>query len=336
MTTLALIERKADVKPITRKWRVMMDRLAPYQLLTIGLTEPVEVLKWDPQHIHADFLAIHTYHPLRVPNEIYWYAKYSGKPWMIGETGEPADDDSVSYEVQRQFMVESFDRTVDCGGLGYGWWEFQEVPIEKFEGAYTGLLNHNGTVECPNGYKMQHSGLKPAAFQVQSLSIDSVPDRGCPCWPNYQNQLGYKNYRIDGVVLNDDTDAPIEGATVRAWNEEWAIGITTFTDEAGRYSLYSNDSLRHIWASAPGFWTVKSHRDFPTFYSPCGKSAPPHEQLPARHLVYEDISYRPFLAADSIPDSIPGRQFLFDFDPDAFDDAAYCFEQPAIRLEPTE
>ncbi|MFW5658425.1 MAG: hypothetical protein ACOCZ8_00440, partial [Bacteroidota bacterium] len=192
-------ESKADVAHITRKWRVMMDRLAPHQLLTIGLSEPIEVLVWDPAVMHVDFLAFHTYHPLRVPNEIYWYAKHSGKPWMIGETGLPADGDSVSYEEQRQFMVESFDRTVDCGGLGYGWWEFQDVPLSYFEGAYTGILNREGTLACPNGYVMQNTGLKPVAMQAAQLRLEDVPERGCPCWTNYQNQLGYQNYRISGV-----------------------------------------------------------------------------------------------------------------------------------------
>ena len=61
---------------------------------------------------------------------------------MIGETALPADNDSVSYEHQRQFMIDAFRYTVDCGGCGFGWWDFQESVNTHFEAQYSGLLNH--------------------------------------------------------------------------------------------------------------------------------------------------------------------------------------------------
>jgi hypothetical protein len=70
---------------------------------------------------------MHTYHPLRVPNEIYWYSKNVNKPWMIGETSLPADNDSISYSDQTQFLKEAYLRTKNCGGSGFGWWAFQDV-----------------------------------------------------------------------------------------------------------------------------------------------------------------------------------------------------------------
>ena len=106
----------------------MVRRNAPHQLFTIGLAEPIEVFEWDPPTIPVDFVEMHTYHPLRVQSEMWWYSHYCGKPWMVGETGLPADDDSVSYGAQMAFMFWTYRYAKINGACGYGWWSFRTAP----------------------------------------------------------------------------------------------------------------------------------------------------------------------------------------------------------------
>ena len=74
------VRKKKNALKIVKNWSNLMKRHAPYQLFTIGFAEPIEVFQWDPYLLPVDFVQFHTYHPLRVPNEIYWYSKYIGKP----------------------------------------------------------------------------------------------------------------------------------------------------------------------------------------------------------------------------------------------------------------
>src|SRR6056297_15688 len=100
------IQRKADKKNViglVDSWRDLMESEAPKQLFTLGLSEPIEVFRWDPSLLDVDFISFHTYHPTRSLSEIYWYSNYGDKPWMVGETGLQADGDSISYKDQVLF-----------------------------------------------------------------------------------------------------------------------------------------------------------------------------------------------------------------------------------------
>lgn len=105
-----------------------------------------EVLEWDPNLMSVDFLSFHPYEyePNQVLSEIYWYGKYVKIPWMIGETGVPADDDSVKYNIQTLFAEKTLLQTFNCGGLGYSWWQFKDVQWLDFHQDYLGVINQNG------------------------------------------------------------------------------------------------------------------------------------------------------------------------------------------------
>lgn len=323
-------QTKQDVARITRTWRLLRDVHAPRQLITVGTTEPIEVFRWDPRFIHADFLAMHTYHPLRVPNELYWYHHHAGMPYMIGETALPADNDSLTYAAQRQFVRDSYRRALECGSIGYAWWEFQEVDIGYYEGNYTGLLRPGPGLVAPNGYRLEGVTLKPAALEFRDLSTRVKPAAPCTCHVNYYNLLGYRNYVVEGRVLEKATGEPIVGAVVRGWNESWAVGQNTFTRPDGRFTLFSNDRIAHFELSAPGYSRLKF--DYSPGYRPRSTTTPPEENLPERDLEYAQIDYRRFNRADSLPDTAQ-VQALFDFAPAAFDSAAYRAEFPTLLLE---
>lgn len=242
---------KTETYRIVDGWRDMMDRHAPHQLFTIAFSEPIEVFEWDPSLLPVDFVEMHTYHPMRVANEMYWYGHYCGKPWMVGETSLPADGDSVDYEWQCRFMRQSYLAAIANGAAGYGWWEFGDCPPGvNFEAQYSGLT-HN-TAE-------QVRTLKPAAHVVRTLPPPPPIHQLSPAPPsNYCNMTGYRNIAIQGHVRDKKSGKGIDGAVVRGWNEDWSVGVNTFTDSNGCFVLYSNDRCVHFEISAPGY----SHQKF--------------------------------------------------------------------------
>jgi len=330
-------ETKADAIAVTELWRRMQRRYAPHQLITAGLTEPIEVFRWDPSLLDLDFLAIHTYNPLRYPNEVYWYHKYGGLPFMMAETALPADNDSVSYTEQRHYLVESFRRLRECGGIGYGWWAFQEVPAEgaiHFEYAYTGLLGRTGSLPTPSGYVMQQTSLKPVAPDFQTLMDRVEPMAPCTCAVNYPNMMGFENYVIEGQVVDAQTQQPIEGAVIRGWNEWFSVGQNTFTDSLGRFKLYTNDRAVHFNIGAPGYALVRREK-VDLAYSPTRPGVPPEADLPERMREYRDIDYHRYLATDTAglsPTPEPTTTALFQVDTALVSRAAYRTELPRVEL----
>ncbi len=267
--------RKDGAVSVVAGWRKMVREHAPHQLFTVALSEPIEVFRWDPSLLPVDFLEIHTYHPLRVQSEMWWYSHYTGKPWMIGETGLPADNRSVGYDDQVRFMRETYDYARDLGAIGYGWWEFTDYPDGvNFEAQYTGLRDIHGQ-------------RKPAAALVALL--DSGYTASAPEFPsNYYNMLAYRNVAVTGTVT-DRKGRPIEGAVVRGWNEWWGIGMNTYTDAEGRFRLVSNDICVHFEVSAPGFSRLKFDRSV-TF--------PEGTELPDREREYQQMTLTGWGPAD--------------------------------------
>lgn len=252
---------------IVLAWRNMVRRNAPHQLFTVGMAEPIEVFEWDPSTLAVDFIEMHTYHPLRVQSEMWWYSHYCGKPWMVGETGLPADGDTVPYPCQGQFMYDTYQYAKLMGVAGYGWWDFQDCPKgDHFEARHTGLRDSNG-----------HR--KPAVDMVSYLdSFGGVEVE--PYMPsNYYNMLAYDNLAATGRVV-DRHGRPIAGAVIRGWNDDWSIGMNTFTDIAGRFRLVSNDICTHFEISAPGCTKVKFDKRLPY---------PEGLQLPDRLREYQQI-----------------------------------------------
>ena len=297
---------KREAYHIVNGWHRLMQKNAPHQLFTIGFAEPLEVFEWDPSLLPVDFLAFHTYHPLRVPNEIYWYSTYVGKPWMLGETALPADNDSISYDDQRQFMREVYRYVRDCGGIGMGWWEYQEVPASSFEAQYTALLNHEGvTYTHEGGYEIIGT-VKPAANEIAEFASYQPQKK----WQaaNYYNMMGYQNYLIRGKVVDKFTGKPIEGAVVRGWNEYWNVGQNTFTDSLGCFTLYSNDLCVHFEISACGMTKLKFN-DRTIRFRPVNGYVET-DALPDQMLEYQQISYHPFLC-DTSSASKDHRIFIF-------------------------
>lgn len=289
------------------RWRRLMNQHAPHQLFTIGFSEPTEVFSWDPSLMPVDFVEVHTYHPLRVASEMWWYGHYIGKPWIIGETALPAENDSVPYEWQGIFLRETYQCAIDNGAAGYGWWEFMDFPMGRnFEHQYTGVFSHEGytalsrenrtgTTDVAVGAEPP-AGLWTTVMKGSPKPVASVfaelggMRRREPRRPdNYQNMMGYENFCAEGRVT-DEKGRPIEGAVIRAWNRDWSIAQNTFSMEDGTFRLYSNDLCLHFWVSAPGMSTERFDVAYDTDY-PLSDL----DTMPNRDLEYQMISYVPFL-----------------------------------------
>jgi len=309
---------KEDALSIVMNWEKMVRKNAPNHLFTIGFSEPIEVFEWDPSVLPVDFVQIHTYHPLRIPNEIWWYSHYVGKPWMIGETSLPSDNDSVSYDLQSRFVEEAYQYVIDCGGIGFGWWEFQDFlnPYMNFEANYSGLLNHDGVTVTKSGREVVGT-LKPAAYKFAGLH-ELKPNK--PVRPiNYFNMVGYENYVIKGKIICQDK--PVEGALIRGWNKPWRVGMNTYSDENGDFTLYSNDSCVHFEISAPGLTKVKFDRQGLKYHNVGGYD---YSDLRDVALEYQKISYFPFLKNDTT---------LFEFKSGMFDKVKFVTDMGAIELK---
>ena len=273
---------KIDAMRQVSEWRHWVRLNAPHQLFTVALSEPIEVFEWDPSMLPVDFVEMHTYHPLRVRSEMWWYSHYCGKPWMVGETGLPADNDSVPYQWQTQYMLETYRYARICDAIGYGWWEFQDCPEGvNFEAQYTGLRDSEGV-------------RKPAAHIPSLLGktcLGVMTERDVVPPVNYYNMLAYTNIRLSGVVVDEDND-PVEGAVVRGWNENWAVGMNTYTDSSGHFTLFSNDYNVHFEVSAPGMSREKFDRFDLKYRNVRGVDA---SNLPDRDREYQQIDYRQYM-----------------------------------------
>ena len=286
---------KMDAVRLASEWRHWVRTYAPHQLFTIATAEPIEVFEWDPSMLPTDFVEMHTYHPLRVYSEMLWYSRYCGKPWMVGETGLPADNDSVPWEWQEQFLHDMDVYAHVLGAIGFGWWEFQDHPDGvNFEAKYTGLRDSTGNA-------------KPAA-KVYTSSLFCYDSKLDDDWVpvNYYNMLAYSNIRLTGRIVDKATGKPVEGAVVRGWNDDWSVGMNTYTDNNGCFTLYSNDYNVHFEISAPGMSREKFDRRNVKYSNPQGIDT---KNLPDRDREYQQIDYRPYLNT-----SIPEMPFNMDFD----------------------
>lgn len=280
---------KVDAYNIVSTWRQMMCENAPNQLFTIAFSEPIEVFEWDPIMLPVDFVEMHTYNPLRVASEMYWYStNCTAKPWMVGEVSLPADNDSISYEEQRQFMVQVFAVARSMGAAGFGWWEYMDNPKEvNYEGQYTALINPK-------------KEMKPAAYQVATLINTPISKELANMPPNYYNMVGYNNIVLSGRVI-DNHKKPVCNALVRGWTKDW-IGMNTYTDADGRFMLYSNDFSVHFEVSAPYMQTIKFDRNNIkyTFADSADNIKWKSESFPDRYLEYQKIDYHRFLEGDTL------------------------------------
>lgn len=252
----SLERSKEQVYAAVKRWNAIIKNNAPDQLSTIGLEGIREVFEWDPNILDLDFLTFHPYEyePEQVRNEIYWYGKYVKKPWMLGETAIPADNDSVSYDSQRLFAEKTIKQTYDCGGIGYAWWQYKDVDWNSFHANYMGVVALRGQTKNRRN-ELVYGTVKPVASAMAAFNSNAKKDT-CKCMANYYNYSGHRSCRITGY-LKDKNGNPIEGGVILAWNEFWSHSYHTVSRADGSFELLGNFPFYHWMASATQYTMVR-------------------------------------------------------------------------------
>jgi len=250
--------QKEEVIAICKRWNTILKLYAPNQLFTIGLEGIREVFEWDPNILDVDFVSLHPYQyePEQVRNEMFWYGKYIKKPWMIGETAIPADNDSVSYEEQRKFAEITLKQARDCGAIGYSWWQYKDVDWHLFHANYMGMVSWKGYTKTKKPNITLTGTVKPLAREFQKYD-PSAPKGNCVCLPNYYNYTSNNEFRLRGKFVDDD-GKPIEGAVLLGWNEDWSHSYHTISKPDGSFELLSNYPYYHWMGSATMYTMIRA------------------------------------------------------------------------------
>ncbi|MES2138785.1 MAG: cellulase family glycosylhydrolase [Bacteroidota bacterium] len=250
-------DKKVVHKTMTR-WAAIAKKNAPNQLITIGLTGIREVFEWDPAILDVDFISIHPYEyePEQVRNEMYWYANYIKKPWIIGETAIPADNDSISYETQAQFAHKTLKQAYDCGAIGYSWWQYKDVEWHSYHANFMGVVNWKGETKTIKENIPVKGTVKPLVNEFKKFNPIAKKD-SCVCLSNYYNYSQHKDCRIIGVLL-DESEKPIQGGVILAWNQYWSHSYHTVTKPDGSFELLGDFPFYHWMASASSYSMIRA------------------------------------------------------------------------------
>jgi hypothetical protein len=248
---------KKEIYEVTKRWEKMCHRNAPRQLVTMGLEGIREVHAWDPATVNVDFVSFHPYEhePEQVRNEITWYNRFVKKPWIIGETAIPADDDSVKYETQKLFAEKTLAQAHNCGAWGYSWWQYKDVHWQKYHSSYMGMINWKGETHLPGDNLVVYGTVKPVAEVFQKYN-PSGPKGECLCLSNYYNYSDLHTCRIKGK-LTDNKNRPVEGGIILAWNQWWSHSYHTITKPDGSFELRGDFPFYHWIASANAYSMVR-------------------------------------------------------------------------------
>ncbi len=251
-----LEREKKDIYELVKRWQKIKNDNAPNQLSTIGMTGVREVIEWDPNIMSVDFLSFHPYEyePNQVMSEIFWYGKHVKVPWMIGETGVPADNDSISYDVQKNFADKTLYQTFNCGGIGYSWWQFRDVKWFDFHQDFLGVVSRDGITKLKDG-SVVHGTAKPMNDVIKSFEIPKTKGE-CVQPDNYYNYSRNTYFKLTGK-LTDAKGTPIEGGIILAWSEDWTQLYHTVSKQDGSFELFSQYPFYHWKASATEYSMVR-------------------------------------------------------------------------------
>lgn len=255
--------KKEDVYRITKGWHNIRKKYAPGQLSTIGLACQREMFEWDPNLVQCDFISFHPYEyePDQVRNEMYWYKHFVNKPWIVGETGIPSNNDSITYDDQVKFAEKTLKQVVNCGGLGYSWWQYSDVNWGGYHQNYLGVVSQVGSVKNSNGASINGTP-KPVTNTIKQFLPDAIKGE-CECPPNYYNLSGNKDYRIIGKLVDEDGN-PLKAGGILAWDEYWINHYFSTTKPDGSFAIYSNYKFYHWMVSALEHEMIRQDCSFDT------------------------------------------------------------------------
>jgi len=248
--------KKTEVDSIVRSWNKLLKMYAPNQLFTIGLEGMREIFEWDPNILDVDFVSLHPYEfePGQVMNELYWYGNYIKKPWIIGETAIPADNDSVTYEEQKIFAQKTLNQAYNCGAIGYSWWQYKDVEWHQYRANFMGVVTRTGETKTIKGNLPVQGKIKPVADAFKKFKPSEKKD-SCICLSNYYNYSEGKACRIVGKLVDEETNQPIKGGVALGWDQHWVHSYHTVTKEDGSFEILGVHPFYH-WIATTTLYSV--------------------------------------------------------------------------------
>ncbi len=258
---------KYETCSMINQWYNSIKSASTNHLVTIGLGSNVSTFEWDPHFMTVDFLSFHPYggETRNVYNsQVMWYSLCLDKPWIIGETGLPGTDDAndpcfgtVSSEAeQSEYAEETLNRCFDCGGIGYSWWQYQDVKW-AFQGALDCGNNTLGLItRDQDGHNLNGNVKDVITDRVFQDYVYSSNSSNCYINSNlYRNPHNYNGYHCSGRVT-DSANNPIENAIIWAKYGNSFSWSVSYSRHDGSYDIYSphNDSvIKMISISYPGY-----------------------------------------------------------------------------------
>ncbi|MFH1296890.1 MAG: T9SS type A sorting domain-containing protein, partial [Bacteroidota bacterium] len=257
---------KQDVCEKVKMWYDTVKAGDPHHLVTMGGQGHHDILEYDHAVMTLDFYSPHLYPDARqyegptyfeslmnsFYGKLYWVSNNCKMPWIIGETGFRAIENSVfstnydgTLSDQYDFADSATMKTWECGGSGFSWWFYQDVCNDGY-----GILKQNQA--CTNW--PCSTILKP----VWEVFDDFTPPATGACSeppyyydPFYHGKYSPKTNIVTGYVL-DREDNPIKDAVIfahtRLYNAQNPQDppITydmhyTFTDEDGFFTVIPYD-----------------------------------------------------------------------------------------------
>lgn len=240
-------------------------RHAPNHLSTIGLSHPDTVFLWDPALLPVDFVSYHFYAVTkdfpdatdRIASMLYWVRKTSTKPWIIGETGYSGTDKSLSgYTTdtsivgtpgeQKDFADFTLQRSLDCGCLGYSWWQYQDVHWGIAFEDFLGLVSWTDPGNPANSELP-----KPALDSFGAYHTMSADPSNCLKPASYTNTFNHP-IELTGKVVDHWGNA-LPDAVIAGWKRvvgppisitNIVTGLTTTIDLQGQHFLKPGDSIQ--------------------------------------------------------------------------------------------
>lgn len=251
----SLKHNKVEVYKHTKIWDRIIKSYAPHQLSTIGLACQRELFAWDPNMVNVDFLSMHPYEyePDQVRNELYWYQQHIKKPWIIGETGIPSNNDSIPYTNQVAFAEKIFPQLINCNGQGFSWWQYKDLDWGYYHQNFLGVVNRTGfTLNSKN--ELVHGTPKPVTKTIKSFKPFNVKGK-CECPENQYNYSQNKDFRLIGKLVDQQGNSLSNGG-ILAWDAGWVNHYFSATKPDGSFTIYSNYKFYHWMVSASLYETI--------------------------------------------------------------------------------
>lgn len=247
---------KSQVCGFTSEWYDAIHAQDPNHLVTLGGQAPYDIEVWDPSAMKLDFYSAHFYPQFgpaqytgsnvqtathMVGKELYWLGSTCSMPYIVGETGFSAEDDTEnppgetnlldavpahhqypfmygSESEQAAYAQYSMDATRNYLGSGYSWWEFQNIkwyrlppPSHPVAGQYS--ENFFGPLKYGDNVNPWYDKQVVSTFEnyVLPLYAGSLPSEPL----NYHNWYNCNGLQLEKWFLWDQYNQPIVGANVQ-------------------------------------------------------------------------------------------------------------------------